>query len=99
MKNELDATEVAANLTGVLMENNRVRVFRATFQPRDKAAMHHHPDHVVYVLSGGKAKITMDGKTNVQEFKTGDAIFLNEQTHEVENIGSSVIDLIVVELK
>ena len=33
------------------------------------------------------------------DLKTGEAVFLNEQSHEVQNIGDSVIDLLVVELK
>ena len=46
------------------MENDRVRVFNVTFKPGDKAVMHHHPDHVVYVLEGGKMKLTIQGKTD-----------------------------------
>ena len=81
------------------MENERVRVFNATFKPGDKAIMHHHPDHVVYVLEGGKMKLTSEGKTDVLDLKTGDAIFLNAQMHEAENVGQSTLELLVVELK
>ena len=31
--------------------------------------MHHHPDHVVYVLEGGKMKLTSEGKTDVLDLK------------------------------
>lgn len=99
MENTLDAVEAASNLTCVLMDNERVRVLEATFQPGDRAAMHSHPDHVVYVIRGGRATITTEGKTETQEFNAGDAIFLKAQSHEVQNIGDTVIDLIVVELK
>lgn len=62
MENMLDPLDAASNVYRRIMENDRVRVLKVTFQPGDKAAMHHHPDHVVYVLSGGKAKMTSEAK-------------------------------------
>jgi quercetin dioxygenase-like cupin family protein len=81
------------------MENDRVRVLEALFKPGDKAIMHNHPDHVVYVLKGGKLKLTSSGKTDVLDLKTGQAIFLKAQSHEAENTGKTDADLLVVELK
>jgi len=94
-----DPLEVASNVYKLKMENERVRVFEVTFKPGDKAAMHHHPDHVVYVLMGGKMRLTSMGKTDVLDLADGDAIFLKAQLHEAENIGQSTLELIVVELK
>jgi quercetin dioxygenase-like cupin family protein len=81
------------------MENDRVRVFDVTFKVSDKAAMHHHPDHVVYVLEGGKMKLTSEGKTDILDLLDGDVIFLNAQSHEAENVGQSTLEFLVVELK
>ena len=81
------------------MENDRVRLLQGQLKPGDKAAMHHHPDHVVYVLKGGKAKLTSSGKTDVLDLKTGQATFLKAQSHETENTGKTDLDLLVVELK
>jgi len=83
----------------VIMENDRVRVLGTMFKPNDKAAMHSHPDHVVYVLKGGKLKLTSSGKTDVLDLKAGQAMFLKAQSHEAENIGKTDVDLLVVELK
>jgi quercetin dioxygenase-like cupin family protein len=69
------------------------------FKPNDKAPMHSHPDHVVYVLKGGKLKITTSGKTDVFDLKVGQAVFFKAQSHEVENTGRTDVDLLVVELK
>ncbi len=100
MENVLDPMDVASNVYKFLMENDRVRVLNVTFQPGDKAKMHYHPDHVVYVLKGGKIKLmTSDGKTDTSDLKTGSALFLDAQSHEAENVGDSVLDLVVVELK
>jgi beta-alanine degradation protein BauB len=81
------------------IENERVRVLDVSFKPGEKAPLHHHPDHVVYVRNGGKMKLTIQGKTDLMNFETGKTLFLTEQSHEVENVGSTTVDLLVVELK
>jgi quercetin dioxygenase-like cupin family protein len=90
---------VAKNAYKFIIENDRVRVLQVQLKPGDKAAMHSHPDHVVYVLKGGKAKMTSSGKTDILDMKTGQAIFLKALSHEAENTGNTDLDLLVVELK
>jgi beta-alanine degradation protein BauB len=58
-QNTQDPIVVASNVYRFIMENDRVRVLNVTFQPGDKAVMHHHPDHVVYVLKGGKNQVNL----------------------------------------
>jgi quercetin dioxygenase-like cupin family protein len=94
-----DPLKVAKNVYKFIMENDRVRVLEVLFKPGDKAVMHSHPDHVVYVLEGGKMKMTSSGKTNVLDMKSGQAVFLNAQSHEAENTGKTDLHLLVVELK
>jgi quercetin dioxygenase-like cupin family protein len=94
-----DPLKVAKNVYKFIMENDRVRVLEVLFKPNDKAVLHWHPDHVVYVLKGGKLKLTSSGKTDVLDLKTGQAIFLKAQSHEAENTGKTDVDLLVVELK
>jgi mannose-6-phosphate isomerase-like protein (cupin superfamily) len=94
-----DPLKAAKNAYKFIMENDRVRVLQVQLKPGDKAAMHHHPDHVVYVLKGGRAKMTSSGKTDVLDMKAGQAIFLKAQSHEAENTGKTDLDLLVVELK
>jgi quercetin dioxygenase-like cupin family protein len=98
-ENKFDPKDVASNVYSFIMENERVRVFNASFEPGEIAVMHHHPDHVVYVLKGGKIKLTSEGKTNRLDLETGKVIFINEQYHEAENVGQSKLELLVVELK
>ena len=99
MLEKMDHLKVANNVYKLVMENDRVRVLEVVFKPNDKAIMHHHPDRVVYVLKGGKMKLTSEGKTDSLDLKTGQALFLNAQNHEAQNIGRSELDLLVVELK
>ncbi len=94
-----DPLKVAKNVYKFIVENDRVRVLEVVLRPGDKAVMHYHPDPVVHVLKGGKAKMTSSGKTDLLDLKTGQAIFLKAQFHEAENPGKTDLDLLVVELK
>ena len=99
MKKEMDPLVAASNVYTCLNENDRVRVMEVVFKPNDVAKMHHHPDHVVYALKGGKLSLSSGGKTQEIDIKTGSVLFLDEQDHEAKNIGNTTIDLIVMELK
>ena len=90
---------VASNVYKFLNENDRVRVLEVFFRPGETAKMHYHPEHVVYVLKGGKLRLISDGKTGELDLAVGSVVFLKEQNHEATNIGNSDIDLLVVELK
>jgi beta-alanine degradation protein BauB len=99
VKKEMDPTVAASNVYKCLNENDRVRVLEVVFKPGDVAKMHHHPDHAVYAVKGGKAKFTSGGKTQEMEIKSGSVLFLEAQDHEVKNIGNTTLDLIVMEMK
>lgn len=96
---EQDPLNVGKNVYKLVMENDRVRVLDLFLKQGDKVAMHYHPDHVIYVLNGGKAKLTSSGKTDVMDMKSGQAIFLKALSHDAENTGKTDLHLLVVELK
>ena len=99
MEKSRDPLKVAKNVYKFNMENDRVRVLEASFKPGDKAIMHDHPDHLVYVLNDGKMNLKSSGKTDVLDLKRGQAIFIKAQSHEAENTGKTDVHLLVVELK
>ncbi len=99
MKKEMDPLMAASNVYKLLNENDKVRVLEVVFKPGDVAKMHHHPDHVVYALNGGKLSFLSGGKTQEMEIKEGSVIFLEAQDHEAKNVGNTTVDLIVMELK
>jgi quercetin dioxygenase-like cupin family protein len=99
MNIESDPKIVASNVYNVINENEKMRVVRVTFKVGETAKMHHHPQHVIYVLKGGKLSLTSGGKTQAIDLKEGSAVFMEAQDHEATNIGDSVVDMIVVELK
>lgn len=81
-------------------ENDRVRVLETISNPGDREQMHSHPANVVLVLAGGKLRITgADGKTSDVDFKTGDTLWRAPVVHAAENVGSTQLHAIIVELR
>lgn len=95
----IDFVEAAPKQTKVLIDNDKVRVIRATFKKGDNVPMHSHPDIVVYpIKSKGKIKFTnADGKVTESAIKVGEASFRPAVTHSHEHFGDS--EAIVIELK
>jgi quercetin dioxygenase-like cupin family protein len=62
--------------------------------------MHKHPDHVVYVVTGGKLKVSpSEGAAKDFDLKAGQAVFLNAEAHAAENTGTTELKLAVFELR
>jgi beta-alanine degradation protein BauB len=84
----------------VRFENDRVRVLEYRDMPGDRTQEHEHPAFVVYAVGPFKREITLpDGKVIVREFKAGDVLFSDAQTHIGHNIGTTPTHIIMVELK
>jgi quercetin dioxygenase-like cupin family protein len=95
-----DPAVVNAKTVHVKLENNRVRVLEAILQPGEKEQLHSHPAYVTYVIAGGTVRNHIaDGKTAEAVLKTGDVVHRDPVTHWAENIGTTPIHLILVELK
>lgn len=84
----------------VLLENEQVRVLAYQDLPGEKTHQHYHPSFVLYAQGPFKRKISLpDGKVMIREFKEGDIIYSEGQTHIGENIGETPTKVIIVELK
>jgi len=95
-----DPAVVNAATIRVKLENARVRVLEATLPPGAKEQLHSHPAYVIYVIAGGKVRNHgTDGKTSETELVTGDTLYRDPLTHWAENIGTTTLHLILVELK
>lgn len=95
-----DPAMVAGDVYKLVMENDRVRVFDVQFKPGQKAAMHGHPNHVVYVLNDYTLDLRLpDGSSQVVPLKAGQAFWMEAGPHAAENIGKTTGRAIVVEVK
>src|SRR5262245_36916874 len=95
-----DPAVVNPNNVRVTLENNRVRVLEAVLRPGDKEQPHSHPACVMYILDGGRIRVhTVGGPTSEADVTTGETVYREPVTHWAENIGTTTIRLVVVELK
>jgi len=86
--------------TKVLLENDCVRVQYHDVAVGQTVPMHSHPRYVVYTLKPFKARITLpDGSQRISEHQAGEAYWNEPISHSVENLGSSDIHNLIVELK
>jgi beta-alanine degradation protein BauB len=81
-------------------ENEKVRVLEYRDQPGEKTHLHRHSAFVLFALGPFKRRITLpDGKVLVREFKAGDVLWSDAQTHIGENIGETPTHVMMVEMK
>lgn len=95
-----DAALVNPKTIHVTLDNDKVRVFEATLPPGWKENQHSHPTSIVYVVEGGKVRNHLpDGTSSEAAYTAGQTAYRDPVTHWAENIGTTTIRLIVVELK
>jgi quercetin dioxygenase-like cupin family protein len=95
-----DPALVNPSSINVKLDNDSVRVMEADLPPGFQEKPHAHTPYVMYILNGGKVRIHLeDGRARESEFKPGDVFFSNPVTHWAENIGSSAIKVLLVEIR
>ena len=95
-----DAMKAAPQSFKERLNNDHVRVLEYSSKPGDKEAMHSHPAVLVYVIQGGKLRSTTpDGKSTDIEYKAGDVRWRDAITHTGENIGTTELKALLVEVK
>jgi quercetin dioxygenase-like cupin family protein len=93
-----DAMQYGLKHLRVLAEDGMVRVLRYSPAKGDKTPIHSHPSTVLYVLKGGKVRITMpDGTTTDGELKSGTALLRPPVTHSDEALDD--LEIILIEIK
>ena len=84
----------------VKFENDRVRVLELRLKPGQREKQHSHPQYVLYALSDYRVRNTnSDGTTRVFERKAGDVYWGEPVTHGGENVGTTDVRALIVELK
>jgi hypothetical protein len=84
----------------ILLDNECVRVQYHDVAVGQKVPMHSHPNYIVYTLNSFKARITLpDGTQRISERKAGEAYWNEALSHAVENLGTTAVHNLIVELK
>lgn len=104
----LDAMTAAPDHHDILLENERVRVLDTCLRPGERTPVHTHSSPAtLYVMSwsdflrrDAEGNVIVDSRTFEQQPATGEALWLPPLgAHSVENIGTSDLRLIAIELK
>jgi quercetin dioxygenase-like cupin family protein len=96
-----DPVKVDAKHYKVMFENDQVRVLKIHYNPKEKSVMHEHPAGVAVFLNTSKAKFTLGDGTSTTDAggKAGSIRFAEAGKHLPENIGTTALDVVLVELK
>ena len=83
-----------------LHEDAKMRILRCVFPPNVGHERHFHAPHFVYVLNGGKVRVTNSAGTQDVESKTGASRMSPAiEWHEVLNVGETTMSYLIVEPK
>lgn len=85
----------------VVAENSKLQVLDNVSRPGDVSPMQSRDGLVAYYVSGGTTERTYaDGKKEVIERKTGEALIVNEKRpYALKNVGKTTMHIITVKLK
>src|SRR5216684_986259 len=96
----LDPVKVDRKHYKMVLENDQVRVLRATYGPHEKSVMHEHPASVAVFMKDGHVKFNLpDGTSQEVLSKAHDATWADAGKHLPENLGDKPLEVIVIELK
>jgi quercetin dioxygenase-like cupin family protein len=84
----------------VILDNDKVRVIEVLIKQGEEVPWHSHPNHVAYVISGGKLEMTAKGKApEIVDMPAGQAMYMDAVTHMAKNVGTTDVKAIIIEMK
>jgi hypothetical protein len=98
--NKKDALAAAPDVYKLAFENERIRVLSFVTQPGQKWALHTHPDSLAVSLSEYSVRNVVPGQAPTERHsKLGDVRWIPAAAHMGENMGSTEMRGLMVELK
>ena len=95
-----DAVQTDGDKYKAIFENECVRVLDYKDQPGEATHQHRHPAFVLYALVPFKRSLTLpDGKVLQRQFKEGDVMWSDAQTHIGTNTGDTPTHVLLIEMK
>ena len=97
----VDALIASPDNFRLVFENDRVRVLEYSLLPGQRDHRHTHPRRVAHVIAGGTLRVHFpDGRHMDFEEKAGDTSWGDPAPlHDTENIGTTPIRILLVEVK
>jgi len=96
----LDAVRIDPARYKIDFENDKVRVVRLGFGPRERGVMVEHPPRVLATLTDVSVKLVFqDGRTDERGAPAGVAAWLDGETLQTENASDQPLEVVLVEPK
>jgi hypothetical protein len=94
-----DGGKVFPKGTRILSDTLGVRLYELTILPGDSVPLHNHPDHIFYVIQGGKVALYMNGGERMEgEMMNGEGFVHGPVIDKAINIGNTTIKAIVADI-
>jgi uncharacterized cupin superfamily protein len=96
----MDPLTTGGNMIKKLADSLGVKMYEFSVKPGESWSVHSHPDHMVYVLEGGKMALYMKeaGRQDTMTFPTGAAFVSGPLTDSGRNVGKSTIKMMVADI-
>jgi len=95
----MEPLAVLAQFSKKIGDTLGIKMYEFTINPGDSAALHSHPDHIWYVIQGGKLAITFQGMGRRElELKPGMGAISGPLSDAGKNIGNTTVKLLVVDI-
>lgn len=96
----MEPLTVGAKFSKKLGDTLGIKMYEFTVKPGDSWALHTHPDHIVYVLQGGKMALFIQaaGRQDTLTFPTGMALISGPLSDSGKNIGNTTMKLLVSDI-
>lgn len=95
-----DAVQTDGDKYKVVLEDAQVRILEYRDLPGEKTHLHKHPQFVVVAMAPFRRRLHLaDGRVLTREFKTGDVIHSQGESHVGENVGTSPTHVLLIEIK
>ncbi len=95
-----DPIQVDSKHYTVELENDKVRVLRVRYGPREKSVMHGHPALVGVMLTACRIGFTYpDGRKEEIDGKAGQVVNFPAVEHLPENLSDGVFEAVLIEFK
>ena len=98
---QVDALTASPDNFRLILENDNVRVLEYTLLPGQKDRRHTHPRRVAHVISGGQLRVGFPDGTHrdFDEIAGTSAWSKPSPLHDTQNIGTTPIKILLVEVK
>jgi len=95
----MDATSKPMMKT--ILDNEKVMVMQVEYAPGQVSPMNNYPEHVAYVLEGGKMEMTQKGKdAKVMDLNEGEAMYMPASNDIMfKNVGTTTVKIVVTAMK